>query len=234
MARLRPSVFIGSSTEGLKIAKALQVLLEHPCEVTIWSQGVFGLSQGTLESLVMALDEYDFAVLVLTADDLVHSRDTSASAPRDNVLFELGLFMGGLGRNRTFIVYDRTAGLRIPSDLAGVSAATFEPPTSSNLQSALGAAATRIEEQVVRHGLRGKERLKQLSEAAEGFDSAAAQMHKLVELIARSRKVELDIIATQFGSLLAPDKLRQINSDLLDLEATLSAKSASTLRTRSS
>jgi hypothetical protein len=228
MARLRPSVFIGSSTEGLKIAKTLQILLEHPCEVTIWSQGVFGLSQGTLESLVMALDEYDFAILVLTADDLVTSRETSAAAPRDNVLFELGLFMGGLGRNRTFIVYDRTAGLRLPSDLAGVSAATFEPHASGNLQSALGAAATRVEEQITRHGLRGKERFKQLSEAAQGFDSAASQMHKLVELIARSRKVELDIISTQFGELLSPDKLRQINSDLSDLEATLSAKSAST------
>ena len=223
MARARPSVFIGSSTEGLKIAKALQVLLEDPCEVTIWSQGVFGLrSQGTLESLVLALDEYDFAVLVLTADDLVTSREASAAAPRDNVLFELGLFMGGLGRNRTFIIYDRTAGLRLPSDLAGVSAATVEPHASGNLQSALGAAATRVEEQVIRLGVRDNERFRQLSEAAQGFDSAALQMHKLVELIARSRKVELDIISSQFGPLIAPDKLRQMNRDLSDLEATLS------------
>ena len=87
MARVRPSLFVGSSTEGLRIAKALQVLLDHACEVTIWSQGVFGLGQGTLESLVLALDEYDFAVLVLTADDLVTSRDALSAAPRDNVLF---------------------------------------------------------------------------------------------------------------------------------------------------
>ena len=87
MARVRPSLFVGSSTEGLRIAKALQVLLDHACEVTIWGQGVFGLGQGTLESLVLALDEYDFAVLVLTADDLVTSRDALSAAPRDNVLF---------------------------------------------------------------------------------------------------------------------------------------------------
>lgn len=221
MARARASMFVGSSTEGLKIAKALQVLLDHVCEVTIWSQGVFGLSQGTLESLVNALEEYDFAVLVLTADDLVTSRDAEFAAPRDNVLFELGLFMGGLGRSRTFIVYDRTAGLKLPTDLAGVSAATFEPHANGNLQSALGAAATRVEEQVGRLGVRDRERFKQLSEAAKGFDSAAAQMQKLVELIARSRKVELDIISTQFGPLIDPDKLSQMNRDLSDLEETL-------------
>jgi hypothetical protein len=222
MARSRPSVFVGSSAEGLKIAKALQVLLDHVCEVTIWSQGVFGLSQGTLESLVRALDQFDFAVLVLTADDLVTTRDVSATAPRDNVLFELGLFMGGLGQDRTFIVYDRTSNLKLPSDLAGVTAATFEPHLSGNLQSALGAAATRIEDNIERLGLKDKERLKVLSQAAEGFDTAASQMHKLIELIARSRKLELDIISSPLlSSLLSEDQVEQVKNDHGELERTL-------------
>lgn len=224
MPRVRPSLFVGSSSEGLKVAKAVQLLLDHACEVTIWSQGVFGLSQGTLESLVNALDDYDFAVLVLTPDDLVTSRNSASAAPRDNVLFELGLFMGALGRTRTFIVYDRSADLKLPSDLAGVSAATYEPHSSGNLQSALGAATTRIEEQVVKLGLRDRERFKQITEAARGFDDAALQMQKLVELVARSRKVELDIIATQFGPMIAPDKLRQMKCDLVELEETLNRK----------
>jgi hypothetical protein len=222
MTRSRPSVFVGSSAEGLKIAKALQVLLDHVCEVVIWSQGVFGLSQGTLESLVRALDQFDFAVLVLTADDLVMSRDVSATAPRDNVLFELGLFMGGLGQDRTFIVYDRTSNLKLPSDLAGVTAATFEPHLSGNLQSALGAAATRIEDKIERLGLKDRERLKVLSQAAEGFDTAASQMHKLIELIARSRKVELDIITSPLlSSLLSEDQVEQVKHDHGELERTL-------------
>lgn len=129
--------------------------------------------------------------------------------------------MGGLGTARTFIVYDRTAKLKLPSDLAGVSAATFEPHASGNLQAALGAAATRIEDQVARLGVRDKERFKQLSEAALGFDSAASQMQRLIELIARSRKVELDVISTQFGPLIDPNKLSQMRRDLADLEATL-------------
>jgi hypothetical protein len=221
MARDRPTLFVGSSSEGLKIAKAIQVLLDDSCEVTIWSQGIFGLSEGTLELLVGALDDFDFAALVLTPDDLLTSRNESVSAPRDNVLFELGLFMGALGRKRTFIVYDRSVKLKLPSDLAGVSAATFEPHSTGNLQSALGAATTRIEDQVIRLGVRDAERLKGLSEAARGFDDAASRMEMLVELIARSRKVELDIISSQFGPFIAPEKLEQVNRDLVDLEATL-------------
>ncbi len=168
-----------------------------------------------------AIDQFDFAILVLTPDDLVSSRNLDGPAPRDNVLFELGLFMGGLGRDRTFIIYDRTAQLKLPSDLAGVSAATFELHSSGNLQSSLGAAATRIEERIERLGLRDIERLRALSEAAQGFDEASSQMQLLVQLLARSRKVELDIISAQFGPLIEPDKLKQMRQDLKDLEVNL-------------
>jgi hypothetical protein len=153
MSSLRPSLFIGSSAEGRLVAQALQILLDHACKVTIWSQGVFGISEGTLESLIVALDESDFAVLVLTPDDVVTSRGSSAHAPRDNVVFELGLFMGALGRQRTYLVHDRTAGLKLPSDLAGITLATYEVHSSERkslkvLRAALGAAAAMIEEHV--------------------------------------------------------------------------------------
>jgi hypothetical protein len=221
MPEPRPSLFIGSSSEGLPIAETLQILLEYPCEVALWSQGIFGLSQGTLESLVAALDDFDFAVLALTPDDLVTSRDESKSVPRDNVLFELGLFMGGLGRERTFLVYDRTAHLKLPSDLAGVTAATFAPHSSGNLQSALGAAATKIKTQIERFGRREIRRFSDLDKATQGFDRATAQMQSLVRLLARSRKVELDIISKQFGAVIEPSKLDQIKQDLKDIETNL-------------
>lgn len=221
MARNRPTLFVGSSSEGLNIPEAIQVLLDHSCEVTIWSQGVFGLGEGALESLVNAVDDFDFAILVLTPDDLLTSRKKSSAAPRDNVLFELGLFMGALGRKRTFAIYNRSAQIKLPSDLAGVTVATFEPHASGNMQSALGAATTTIKNQITRLGVRDSERLKGLSEAAQGFDDAASKMEKLVELIARSRKVELDIVSTQFGPFIDPDKLKQMRLDLVDLEITL-------------
>jgi formylglycine-generating enzyme required for sulfatase activity len=155
----RPLVFVGSSTEGLPVAKAIQVALDYVCEVRLWTQGVFGLSQGTLEALVSGAPQFDFAILVLTPDDLVESRGTEGPAARDNVLFELGLFMGVLGRRRTFIVFDRTVSLRLPSDLAGVTCATYAPHESSpsgSLGASLGSACTRIEEAMIAEGLRVK------------------------------------------------------------------------------
>jgi hypothetical protein len=144
MSDQRPVVFIGSSREGLPIAEALQLNLDHSADVQPWSQGVFGLTEGSLESLVKRLDDFDFAILVLTPDDVVISREQASPSARDNVLLELGLFLGRLGRERCFIVYDRSSSIKLPSDLAGVTAATFQPHSSGNLQPALGAASTQI------------------------------------------------------------------------------------------
>lgn len=147
-ASMKPRIFIGSSTEGLAIAKAVQVNLDYQAECTLWSQGVFGLSGGTLDSLLRAVHDFEFAILVLTPDDLVDKRGSSNNSPRDNVLFELGLFMGALGRERVFIVYGRDAKLDLPTDLAGVTAATFATRADKNLQAALGSACTLIERAV--------------------------------------------------------------------------------------
>jgi hypothetical protein len=153
---IRPSVFIGSSREGLEIAEAIQSNLDHLCEVTIWSQGIFGLSSGTLDTLVKRGGDFDFAILVLTPDDLTNSRDVSKPSPRDNVVFELGLFMGLLGSLRTFVVHERSTGIKLPSDLAGVTLADFQRHSSGNLQATLGAASTRIKTAIQELGYRSK------------------------------------------------------------------------------
>lgn len=133
-------MFIGSSGAGKLTAEMIQMLLVDAVDCTVWHQGVFGLSSGTLESLVAAVDDYDFATLVLTPDDALEQRGIVGRSPRDNVLFELGLFMGALGRERTFIVQSRTQPLLLPTDLAGITSATFE---GENLP-ALGPACTTI------------------------------------------------------------------------------------------
>lgn len=153
----RPVIFVGSSTEGLKYAKALQQNLDHAMQVVLWSQGVFGLSDGTLESLVEKLQTVDFAALVVTPDDLIISRDSEQHAPRDNVLLELGMCIGSLGRERSFLVYDRSSNIKLPSDIAGITPATFQPHDDNNVQAALGAACTQIEQKALKLG----ERIKQ-------------------------------------------------------------------------
>jgi hypothetical protein len=148
-ARTRLSVFVGSSSEGLEFARAVRASLDADAEVTLWDEGVFELGQTFVESLIRALSRFDFAVVVLTPDDLVHSRSTDVFGPRDNVIFELGLFMGRLGRDRTFILHQRDPGLRIPSDLSGVTTAQYNwPRADGSHRSAVAAACDRIRNQI--------------------------------------------------------------------------------------
>jgi hypothetical protein len=214
---MRPKVFIGSSKEGLKIAEAIQLLLDQHCEATIWSQGVFGLSTGTLESLVLALDKFDFAILVLTPDDMIVSRGHENQSPRDNVLFEVGLFVGGLGRNRTYIVYQRDSNIKLPSDLAGITMPTFQVHSDGNLLASLGAACTLIKSEIEKNGVRVDKRIEKLNNATDDFELTNAKVKKLIELIARSRKIELEIISNQFGGLMRPSDLALVKKDLEEL-----------------
>lgn len=142
---MQPTVFIGSSKEGLEVARAIRNQLNEIAEVTIWNEsGVFQLGHGYLESLVDALQGFDFAILVLSADDSIESRGVTSFAPRDNVMFELGLFMGKLGRKRTFAICDESQKVKLPSDLAGVSLAGYTSRQDGNLVAAVGAATDRI------------------------------------------------------------------------------------------
>jgi len=121
-----PKLFIGSSQANLRVAQVLANNLEQVAEVTIWNEGVFGMGYGFLETLVKKLEDDDFAAFVLASDDVTTSKEETRPAPRDNVLFESGLFMGVLGRDRVFLVYDETQDIKIPSDLAGVTLATYD------------------------------------------------------------------------------------------------------------
>lgn len=138
-----PSVFIGSSSEGLDVAHYFHAALQKkiPCEPTVWDQGVFGAGSGTMDSLVQEATRVDFAVLVATADDLTESRGQSQAAPRDNVMFELGLFMGALGLRRVFILPEEGP-LKLPSDLAGITrlSAFATNRRDANLRAALSPA----------------------------------------------------------------------------------------------
>jgi steroid delta-isomerase-like uncharacterized protein len=142
----RPRVFIASSVEGLPIAEAIEVDLQFFADVSIWEQGVFHPSMGSLAAIDEVADQSDFAIAVLTADDLTTKRGRTYAVPRDNVIFELGFFMGRLGIERTFMVYSRADPPTLPSDLQGVTAVTYEERADGNLEAAIGPATIQIRE----------------------------------------------------------------------------------------
>lgn len=145
----KPSLFIGSSTEGLDFARAVRTLLSDVAETTLWNDGVFTLGRTFIESLISAVSRFDFAALILTPDDQMVVRNDETLGPRDNIVFELGLFMGRLGRERTFIVRPVSGPLKIPSDLAGISVAAFDWPRSDgNYRAALGPASDLMREAI--------------------------------------------------------------------------------------
>ena len=202
--RKRPFVFIGSSSEHLPIAEAMQQNLDYAAECQIWSQGVFGLSGNTLQSLVTKLDDFDFGILVVTPVDLVESRGEKTGIPRDNVLLELGMFIGHLGIDRTFMICDREAEIKLPSDLAGITPALFQQPQAGNLQTALGAACTQIKEAISKEGCRKPDRIR--AEVNPYFDSGEAGSFKGIEvtIINQGREVfppfTLSLVHSKAGS----------------------------------
>lgn len=122
----RPVLFVGCSTESLSIGRAIQSALElDPIVVRVWTDVTFMASQFPVESLERELAGVDFAALVLSPDDTVISRDSEAQAPRDNLVFELGLCMGALGHSRTFLLHPRGSEIKIPTDLSGFTALTY-------------------------------------------------------------------------------------------------------------
>lgn len=124
--RQRVRVFIMSSVESLPIVDLLIKQFEHdPFLAVAWKNGVFRASNYTLDELEAELDDSDFAIAVAHADDVVITRDDEWPTIRDNVVFELGLFMGRLGRRRAFLMEPRNANLKLPSDLAGLTAIPY-------------------------------------------------------------------------------------------------------------
>lgn len=118
----QPVIFVGSSKESMEVAREIQSCLQHDnFLVRPWTNiGIFGASNFTMEDLEQQVRTADFAVMVFAPDDKVLSRGKESDAPRDNVVFELGLFMGALTRQRTFIVRPRGADIKVPSDLLGM------------------------------------------------------------------------------------------------------------------
>jgi hypothetical protein len=127
----------------------MQELLADFAEVTVWNQAAFDLSATVLEGLVEASARFDCAAFVFAPSDVATIREHQFAVVRDNVLYELGLFTGGIGRDRCFIVQPEGEPLRLPSDLLGIVVARYDAHRSDgNLVAALGPACNRIRRQL--------------------------------------------------------------------------------------
>lgn len=124
--RTKPAVFIGSASEQSELATTLQHLLSESCDAIVWNQGNFAPSEATIETLERALLKYDFAVFFVDPNDITISRGEEFKTARDNVILELGMFIGRLGRTRCFIVSPSQKRLKLPSDLLGVTKLTYD------------------------------------------------------------------------------------------------------------
>ncbi len=118
-----PRVFVGSSSPGLVYAPAIADRIGDFAVPILWTnREVFGPTGANLASLLDQMPRVDAAILVASADDqLSRGRFDSRteSVPRDNVVFEIGLFIGALGRARTVFLRPQGSDLTLPSDLAG-------------------------------------------------------------------------------------------------------------------
>lgn len=115
-------VFIICSVEALAVGRIIENAFAHDdFVVRLWTNDVFKVASYALESLEIEVDDSDFAIAIAHSDDVTLFRDQEWPAPRDNVVFELGLFMGRLGRQRAILMEPREGKVKLPSDLSGIT-----------------------------------------------------------------------------------------------------------------
>jgi hypothetical protein len=142
----KPRIFLGSSGQQAKLLQALTRGLEDVAHVEPWTTS-FNPGTTTLERLLELAHEVDFAAFIFARDDWTSANaaappppEAGQASPRDNVVFEAGLFGGALGMRRTFILHAN--GAKLPSDLLGLTCIRY------------GDAATAAEMRAVNQKLR--------------------------------------------------------------------------------
>lgn len=141
----KPTIFIGSSKEGLSIAKALELQLEGIAQINMWTD-IFDLNKSNFDNLVSQIAFFDYAILVATGDDTVVSRKQKSKGARDNVIFEFGLFTGGLGSSKVFYVMQKDT--KIPSDLGGITLPFIPELDSPDFNSAIESTSDKIKRHI--------------------------------------------------------------------------------------
>jgi hypothetical protein len=141
----KPLIFVGSSREALGVARTIGELLCDDARIELWTSNTFKPSMYPLDALFDVVERCDYAVFVLAPDDIAISRNQQMAAPRDNVIFEAGFFIGRLGKQRTFLIYDEENEAKLPSDLKGLTLLSYSHKRyDENRKAALDPPANQI------------------------------------------------------------------------------------------
>ena len=153
----KPNLFIGSSREAIKYARAIHEQLKRSAQVTPWYGGTFGANMYTMEALEKQLTSSDFGVFVFSPDDVALIRGKHVFVTRDNTLFEMGLYWGRLGRRRVYcIIPDEVEAdsssvqdvivkdYHLLSDLQGLTLLEYELRSDDDYKSAVDVACGHI------------------------------------------------------------------------------------------
>jgi hypothetical protein len=140
----KPRIFLGSSGQQAKLLEAITRGLKDLADVEPWTT-TFNPGRSTLDRLVELSQEVDFAAFVFARDDwtTTDASQSGQASPRDNVVFEAGLFGGALGIRRTFILHATDS--KLPTDLLGLTSVRYDP--------AAGAAEVRSINQKLRKAI---------------------------------------------------------------------------------
>lgn len=163
----KPRLFIGCSREAIRYARAVHEQLARYAQVRPWYADAFAPNEYPMESLEKCLDTSDFAVFIFAPDDVVLSRGKYYFQPRDNTLFEMGLFWGKLRRDRVFclvpekvdarddlVVGEKVSEFHLLSDLQGLNELRYEPvDEDGNYAAAVDVACGKIIDAIQKKGL---------------------------------------------------------------------------------
>ncbi len=134
-----------SQASGEAAAAIVNAFANEPFTVSTWTNGGFRGAHYAIDSLEHMLDQSDVAITVTEPGD-------ESPQGRDNIIFELGFFMGRLGRHRTFLIEPRGEQLELPHELAGVNTVTYRPSANSNLAEALAPACAKLKQLITELG----------------------------------------------------------------------------------
>jgi len=146
MTDLKPKLFIGSSTGGYHIAEKVKQHLSAMADCHLWKDdGVWEINTSTFDNLLRMVKFFDFGVFVATADDLTMGNNNQVVIePRDNVILEMALYLGALGKDKSFLLVEN--GIKLPTDFNGIYMPRFDVTNDLSIETACKEFTSKIQE----------------------------------------------------------------------------------------